>query len=256
MSEGWGTAPKRRSRVKFDSSHNKSVRKRSPTPPPHFEEDHIDIAMGTGSRKYRSRRAEGHLLRWSVFRELIRTARANHPERTQICLTFEEVHPDGGVQVLNWIDGRDAIECVEDCVRTSTEFRMLTMFEAAATWGLTPLKKEILDIVRNKVKKRNIGDVRLFIEMMSGIYAVASKNDQDDVSDTINAALRAIPVGRWFYGIKKDNDPSFYRRLAGLAFRDISVVLLDTKLEIIVVACVANLLTENNRCYTGLVIPA
>ncbi|EGX46030.1 hypothetical protein AOL_s00110g194 [Orbilia oligospora ATCC 24927] len=206
-------------RVNIDLSHNKSI----PHPPPTEEAAHreINITVGRDKRVTTLRSDEGALAEFPYFRARIASIRYGLHDATIINLTFEDIDPEGGTQVWNWMHGTTVKECLETKGEFGLQFRIHAMYLAAVEWKLEHLRKKLLEACREMLKSRIFGDLHGFVKMMTHIYSISPQEDQGDISDTINYAVKYYPVSKWWWIIKHDNEHSFYHRVAGLTFRNL-----------------------------------
>ncbi|KAK6347522.1 hypothetical protein TWF718_005363 [Orbilia javanica] len=212
-------------RVSFDLSHNKSIP--HPAPPPQAANREVDITMGHGTAVATYPADEKTLCQFPFFHARITSIRYSIPDNVTISLTFDDIHPDGGVQVLNWMHGRKLHGCLKKCPNPLLEARIQDMYNAASQWKLDALRVKILKLCQEKLRKGRFGDIHDFVKMLSNMYMFAPAEDHDGLSDTINAAIKYIPVKHWWSGIKYHNDGSFYHRVAGITFRSITDLVCD-----------------------------
>ncbi|KAK6519029.1 hypothetical protein TWF281_003718 [Arthrobotrys megalospora] len=214
---GWG---KRKSKYSFDFTHTNQV----PHPPPTFEhaQAHVNVELGSGSKPCIIRVSEGVLSKWPYFRSRLAALRYGAPTGSTVTLKFEDISPDGGTEVINYLHGKSIIECMDVPSTHNLEVRVAQMWEAATKWQITTLKTEILSTTSDLVHEKRITKPKDFIQMMTRIYALAGSSDQDTISDIINVAVKTIPVHRWWDGIRLEKTNSFYHRLAGIVFRDLT----------------------------------
>ncbi|KAK6495164.1 hypothetical protein TWF481_003192 [Arthrobotrys musiformis] len=211
-------------RVSFDLSHSRSIPHPPPTPQAAEREVEITFGKEDGQRTFRAR--EGELCRVPYFLSRIAQIRYGLPDHSIINFKYDNIDPDAGCQVLNWLQGKRVHACVMDNLTTSLEYRIGHMYEAAVEFHLGDLRSQILKICRDKIRCRDIDEVRYFTKMMTHMYAVAPEEDQDDISDTINSAVKHIPISKWWDGIKADpDDTGFYHRVAGIVFRNLDALV-------------------------------
>ncbi|KAF3136943.1 hypothetical protein TWF703_005263 [Orbilia oligospora] len=162
-------------RVNIDLSHNKSI-------------PHLPPTVTT------LRSDEGALAEFPYFRARIASIRYGLHDATIINLTFEDIDPEGGTQVWNWMHGTTVKECLETKGEFGLQFRIHAMYVAAVEWKLEHLRKKLLEACREMLKSGVFGDLHGFVKMMTHIYSISPREDQGDISDTINYAVKYYPA--------------------------------------------------------------